>query len=70
MAKKKITIGDAKDLAKKYGWDFSKDFYEQSTISKSEELNAIAKLLGYKKPSTASGSTARYFFEYLKKKKV
>jgi hypothetical protein len=29
---------------------------------------ALAKLVGYKKPASASGSTARYFFEYLKKK--
>jgi hypothetical protein len=68
MAKKKMSASDAKDYAKGYGWDFSKDFFEQSTTSKSEELAALAKLVGYKKPASASGSTARYFFEYLKKK--
>ena len=68
MAKKKMSAAEAKEYAKGYGWNFSKDFYEQSTTSMSAELAALAKLVGYKKPSTASGSTARYFFEYLKKK--
>jgi len=68
MAKKKMSAEEAKEYAKKYGWNFNKDFHEQSTISKSEELAALAKLVGYKKPSSSSGSTARYFFEYLKKK--
>lgn len=68
MPKKKMSITDAKDYAKSYGWDFAKDFYEQNTASKSAELAALAKLVGYKKSASASGSTARYFFEYLKKK--
>ncbi len=68
MKKKKMSITDAKYYAKNYGWDFSLGFYEQNTTSKSGELSALAKLVGYRKPSSASGSTARYFFEYLKKK--
>lgn len=68
MAKKKMSIEEAKIYAKSYGWDFSKDFYSQNSISKSAELAALAKLVGYKKSASASGSTARYFFEYLKKK--
>jgi hypothetical protein len=68
MAKKKMSIEEAKTYAKSYGWDFSKDFYSQNSISKSAELAALAKLVGYKKSASASGSTARYFFEYLKKK--
>jgi hypothetical protein len=60
MAKKKMSAAEAKEYAKGYGWNFSKDFYEQSTTSMSAELAALAKLVGYKKPSTASGSTARY----------
>jgi len=68
MAKKKMSIADAKTYAKGYGWDFTKDFYSQNTASKSAELAALAKLVGYRKSASASGSTARYFFEYLKKK--
>jgi hypothetical protein len=68
MKKKKMSITDAKFYAKNSGWDFSKGFYEQNTSSKSSDLSAIAKLVGYRKPTTASGSTSRYFFEYLKKK--
>ena len=68
MAKKKMSIAEAKEYAKGYGWDFSEDFYSQNSSSKSAELAALAKLVGYKKSAIASGSTARYFFEYLKKK--
>jgi hypothetical protein len=67
MAKNKLTKTDAKNLAKKLGIDFSKDFYELSNTHVSE-LVALSKLVGYKKPKTASGSTARYFFNYLNKK--
>lgn len=66
--KKKISIETAIDMAKAAGWDFKKDFYEQSTSSKVYDLLEIAKLKGYKKSSSSSGSTARAFFEYLSKK--
>lgn len=66
MAIKKLSKEDAKALAKKMGINFSKDFFELS-MSDKETLVSIAKLKGYRKPSTASGSTARYFFEYLTK---
>lgn len=46
------------------GVDFNKDFHAQSI---SPELGALAKLVGYRKPANASGSTGRYFFTYLKK---
>lgn len=65
----KITKCEAKRLAKNAGWDFSKDFYAQNSMSKSADLVAIAKLAKYRKPKTASGSTARYFFEHLDKVK-
>lgn len=64
MKKKKISKSEAKKLAIKMGVDFSKDFHAQS---KGEELAAIAKLAGYRKPKTASGSIGRYFFSYLEK---
>lgn len=61
----KLTKCEAKNLAKKSGWDFSKDFHAQDNASKNESLLAIAKLMKYRKPKNASGSTARYFFQYL-----
>ena len=57
----KVSIG-FKD--EKMGVDFNKDFHAQSI---SPELGALAKLVGYRKPANASGSTGRYFFTYLKK---
>ena len=65
----KITKCEAKRLAKNAGWDFNKDFHAQNSMSKGEDLAAIAKLAKYRKPKTASGSTARYFFHYLEKVK-
>ena len=62
----KISKKEAYDLAKRQGVKFSKDFHAQS---KGSELAAIAKLAGYRKPKTASGSTGRYFFEHLEKLK-
>jgi hypothetical protein len=64
---KKITKEEARTLAKKVGVDFNKDFYQQG-FQMATELVAIAKLKGYRKPKNANGSTARYFFQYLKKK--
>lgn len=65
----KLSKCEAKRLAIKQGWDFNKDFHAQSSMSKGEDLVAIAKLAKYKKPVSASGSTARYFFTYLSKVK-
>jgi hypothetical protein len=62
-----IGITEAKKLAKKAGINFKKDFFVQNR-SAVNELPAIAKLKGYRKPKNGSYSTARYFFEYLKKK--
>ena len=69
MGKKmpKISKLEAYRLAKKAGWNFNKDFRAQGTIGESEDLAAIARLAGYRKPKSASGSTARYFFEHLDK---
>lgn len=67
--KKKLSRCEAKKMAKRMGWDFNKDFHAQGTIADKTELTALAKLKGYRKPKTASGSTSRYFFEYLRKTK-
>ncbi len=65
---KKATISksDAYKLAKKAGIKFGKhpDSGVQSP-SAMTELAAIAKLAGYRKPKTASGSTGRYFYYHL-----
>jgi hypothetical protein len=67
--KRKISINEAIDLAENAGWNFNKDYFAQATSSMNGDLVAIAKLRGYKKSPSASGSTARMFFEYLRKKK-
>ncbi|MBU1141301.1 MAG: hypothetical protein KKG64_02135 [Firmicutes bacterium] len=59
---------DAFKLAKKAGAKFNKSSFEQS-MSVMGEIASLAKLAGYKKPSNASGSTGRYFFDHLKKLK-
>jgi hypothetical protein len=61
---KKISKTEAIKLAEKMGVNFDKDFLAQSY---GNELSALAKLTGYKKPSSASGSTGRYFFYHLQK---
>lgn len=65
--KSKMSKQEARKLVQKLGWDFGKDYHAQDTSSKNETLLAVAKLVGYRKPASASGSTARYFFYYLKK---
>jgi len=64
----KLSKFEAYKLAKKSGAKFSKDS-DQQPISVKSDLAAIAKLSGYRKPKTASGSTGRYFFDHLKAKK-
>lgn len=64
----KLSIPKAIRLAKDLGWDFKQDFHAQNTSEGSRALAAIAKLVGYRKPRNGSGSTARYFFAYLKRK--
>lgn len=65
---RKATISkfDAYRLAKKAGAQFGKDYYQQRS-GVQNELAAIAKLAGYRKPANANGSTSRYFFEHLNK---
>ena len=66
MAAKKITKQTAKRIAIDYGINFKKDFYDLSS-SQVTDLLKVAKMQGYKKPKTATGSTGRYYFEYLSK---
>lgn len=65
---KKISKTAAKQLAKKQGINFRQDSSKLS-ISDKDFLSSLAKLQGYRKPKTASGSLGRYYFEYLKKVK-
>ena len=60
---------DAYRMAKRAGAKFSKQA-DQQTASVMSEIAAIAKLAGYRKPKTAYGSTARYFFQHLQKLKA
>ncbi|QDP50243.1 MAG: hypothetical protein Tp178MES00d2C33159851_33 [Prokaryotic dsDNA virus sp.] len=50
------------------GVDFSEDFHTLPS-SKVDLLVEAAKACGYRKPASASGSTARYFFQHLVKQK-
>jgi AraC-like DNA-binding protein len=43
---------------------------DQQTADTMREITAISKLAGYRKPATARGSTARYFFQHLQKLKA
>lgn len=66
-----ISKFDAYKLAKKAGIKFG--MYPDSdtqSISAMTELAAIAKLAGYRKPKTASGSLARYFYYHLARLRV
>lgn len=42
---------------------------DKQGISAMHHLSRLSKLAGYRKPQTASGSTARYFFYHLLKLK-
>jgi hypothetical protein len=60
---------DAYRMAKRAGAKFSKQA-DQQTSAVMSEITSIAKLAGYRKPATARGSTARYFFQHLQKLKA
>ena len=61
-----VTISkfDAYRMAKRAGVSFKKDYHQQSVGSTMADL---AKKAGYRKPATASGSRARYFFYHLQR---
>lgn len=50
------------------GIDFSEDFHALPS-SQVELLVEASKVCGYRKPASASGSTARYFFQHMAKQK-
>ncbi len=69
MARKAtISKTEALRLAKKAGADFGKSYLQQSSTVQSE-MAACAKLAGYRKPRTATGSLGSYFFAHLNKRK-
>lgn len=64
--KHKMDKYEAKEEAKEFGIDFHQD-YHQLRNNQVDELLRLAKKIGYRKPSGASGSTGRYFFYYLQR---
>jgi len=67
MAKKTISKQMAFYMAKEHGIKFSGDDDKDCSVSDLIYLSKLAKSSGYKKPSTSSGSTGRYFYYYLYK---
>lgn len=63
---KRMSKQEAKRQAEKAGIDFGKD-YHQLRSSEVDYLLGLRKLVGYRKPVSASGSIGRYFFYYLQK---
>lgn len=62
----KITKEQAKFDLKNIGIDFNKDFFELP-FHALDLLTEYAKKTGYRKPKSASGSRARYFYQNLLK---
>lgn len=62
----KLTRIQARSLAVKMGIDFHKGS-DELTSGEVDTLLSIRKLTGYRKPSSAKGSTSRYFFYYLQR---
>lgn len=65
MAKKRMDKAEAIKLAKAFGIKFTGDFHADVNSSEASYLSDLAKVVGYKKPASASGSTARYFYDNL-----
>lgn len=61
---KRMSKQEARRQAEKAGINFGKD-YHQLRSSEVDYLVSLSKLVGYRKPASASGSTGRYFFSYL-----
>ena len=64
----KLTRQQAKRLLTIYGVDFKKDFFQESSTRHATILCLYAKLTNYRKPKSANGSTARYFYANLQNK--
>lgn len=64
--KKKLDPREAKQRLKDAGIDFGRDFHELRS-SEVDEVLAVAREAGYRKRKDAPGSTARMYFQYLKR---
>jgi hypothetical protein len=64
--KKKISPQEAKQLLVSDDIDFSRDFHELSSYE-TQRILEVAHLAGYRKRPDAPGSTARMYFQYLKR---
>ena len=64
--KKKISPHEAKQLIRSDGIDFSRDFFQLSS-SEVQRVLEVAKLAGYRKSKNAPGSTARMYYQYLRR---
>lgn len=60
----KLSKQQAKSYLQSKGINFSSDFHSLSH-SQQSLIAEVARKAGYRKPRTASGSTARYFFKHL-----
>jgi len=68
MRKKRIPACEAKRLLQARGVDMKADFFELRSSDVGIILD-VARAAGYRKSKSASGSKARMFFGYLKRKK-
>jgi len=67
MPSAKMSKQEAKRIAQKSGISFTVS-YGTLRSSQTDLLVELAKKTGYRKPASASGSRARYFFYHLAKK--
>ncbi|MDD4984320.1 MAG: hypothetical protein PHQ43_00825 [Dehalococcoidales bacterium] len=66
MARRKISINTAVELAGKAGLNLRNDYFVLSS-SEVDKVLGIAKVYGYRKPKSANGSTARYFWAFMQR---
>lgn len=64
--KKKLDPRDAKQRLKAAGIDFGRDFHELSS-SEVDQVLSVSRAAGYRKRRDAPGSTARMYYQYLKR---
>ena len=68
MTKKKLTKQEARKLLQDAGVNLIWDYHQLSSRAVDKVL-AVAKLYGYRKSPTASGSKARMFYQFLQRGK-
>ncbi|MEI7726476.1 MAG: hypothetical protein WCK09_15310 [Bacteroidota bacterium] len=68
MPKKRMSKTLAYKLAKDYGIKFNGDFHKDCSVSDGIYLASLAKVVGYKKPATSSGSIGSCFYGHLFRK--